>query len=348
MPLRDIMPLKFVGRRNSRAACAFLLFVGSLPAFCTPAFSQPASPSPSHGPQSQSQRQTSPAPSQGEKPASPQSEKPPHPSTLPRGKKLLLKDGGSEIVRSYSVENDRVRYYSMERSQWEEIPVSMVDWDATHREETAEAAAQSAQLASVQAHERELAARTVTEDVDASYEVAPGVFMPAGDGLFLLQGSALTPLSQATADLKTDKRRAVEKMLAPMPGLVPSRRNLELKGAHAALRLRDPQPEFYLHTSEQREPRVELLQARVRGDSRVFESLDTTPDVGPSQPSTVSKSIPMQSWTTAKGLYRFTLAQPLPPGEYVVTMLPDGSDEINLMVWEFGLDAPANAASHAP
>jgi hypothetical protein len=257
-----------------------------------------------------------------------------------------LKDGGSEIVRSYSVENDRVRYYSVERSQWEEIPSSMVDWDATHKEEAAEAAAQSAQLAGIKAHERELAARAVTEDVDASFEVAPGVFMPAEDGLFLLQGSTLTPLSQTTADLKTDKRRVVEKMVFPMPGLVPARRNMELKGSRAALRLHDSQPEFYLHTSEQREPRVELLQARVHGDSRVFESLDTTPDVGPSEPSTVSKSISMQSWTVAKGLYRFTLVQPLPPGEYVMTMLPEGSDEINLMVWEFGLDVHANAAPH--
>jgi hypothetical protein len=240
------------------------------------------------------------------------------------------------------VENDRVRYYSVERSQWEEIPIAMVDWDATHKEEAAEAAAQSAQLASVKAHERELKARTLSEDVDASYEVAPGIFMPDGDGLFLLQGSALTPLNQVTADMKTDKRRAVEKMLVPMPGLVPTRRNMELKGSRSPIRLITSQPEFYLHTSEPREPRVDLLRARTSGGARVFESLDTTPDMGPSQPSTVSKSVPMQSWAVAKGLYRYTLTQPLPPGEYVVTMLPDGSDEINLMVWDFGLDASAS------
>jgi hypothetical protein len=304
-----------------------------------PALPQAASQPSPHGAQSQSQPQNSSAPSPA---PSQQDEKSPAP--LPRGKKLILKDGSSEIVSSYSVENDRVRYYSVERSQWEGIPVSMVDWEATHKEEAAEAAAQSAQLASLKAHERELKARAVTEDVDASYEVAPGVFMPDGDGLFLLQGSVLTPLTQDTADLKTDKRRAVEKMLVPMPGLVPSRRNMELKGSRAVLRLRNPQPEFYLHSSDQKEPRVELLQAHVHGNSRVFESLDTTTDVGQGQgsPSTVSKSISMQSWTVAKNLYRFTFAQPLPPGEYVMTMLPDGSDEINLMVWDFGLDAPTN------
>jgi hypothetical protein len=245
------------------------------------------------------------------------------------------------------VENDRVHYYSLERSQWEEIPVAMVDWDATHKEEAAESAAQSAQLASVKAHGRELKARTVAEDVDASYEVAPGVFLPADDGLYLQQGSALTPLKQVTADMKTDKRRAVEKMLVPMPGLVPSRRNMELKGPRSTIRLTTSQPEFYLHTSEPREPRVDLLRARASGGARVFESLDTTPDMGPSQPSTVGKSIPMQSWTVAKGLYRYTLTQPLPAGEYVITMDPEDSDKVNLMVWDFGLDAPSGSVGRA-
>ena len=33
--------------------------------------------------------------------------------------KLYLKDGGYHLVREYQVQSDRVRYYSVERSQWE-------------------------------------------------------------------------------------------------------------------------------------------------------------------------------------------------------------------------------------
>lgn len=302
------------------------------PLLCGSAAAQTSSPNPP------SQSQASPT-----QPGSSPNEKAPPPSVLPRGKKLILKDGGSEIASSYSVADGRVRYYSVERSQWEEIPASMVDWDATHKEEAAEAMEQSAQLASVKAHERELEARNPTVDVDVSYEVAPGVFMPTGEGLFLLQGKTLVQLTQTLAETKTDKGHVVEKMLVPMPGLVASRRNLELKGSRAKLRLQNSQPEFYLHTGEQREPRVELLQARVRGDSRVFESLDTTVGPGSGQPNVVRKALALQSWAVAKGLYRYTLAQPLPHGEYVLTMLPTGStDEINLQVWDFGLDTSSN------
>src|SRR5712691_1944385 len=55
---------------------------------------------------------------------------------LPKGKKLVLADGTFQLVREYSVQGDRVRYWSVERSAWEELPTKLVDWDATHKAET--------------------------------------------------------------------------------------------------------------------------------------------------------------------------------------------------------------------
>jgi len=41
------------------------------------------------------------------------------PRILPRGKKLMLTDGTFQLVREYKIEGDRVRYYSVDSSQWE-------------------------------------------------------------------------------------------------------------------------------------------------------------------------------------------------------------------------------------
>ena len=56
--------------------------------------------------------------------------------------KLYLKDGGYHVVREYQVQSDRVHFYSVERSQWEDIPLGLVDLKRTETE----AAARKAQL----------------------------------------------------------------------------------------------------------------------------------------------------------------------------------------------------------
>ena len=48
--------------------------------------------------------------------------------------RLWLKDGTYQMVRQYEVKEDRVRYYSTERGDWEEIPVEMVDLKKTQQE----------------------------------------------------------------------------------------------------------------------------------------------------------------------------------------------------------------------
>ncbi len=73
---------------------------------------------------------------------------------LPRGKKLVLKDGSFHMVREYKVDGERVRYYSVERSQWEELPTDMVDWPATEQAEVARKQADAALAAKIGADEK--------------------------------------------------------------------------------------------------------------------------------------------------------------------------------------------------
>ena len=48
--------------------------------------------------------------------------------------RLYLNDGTYQQVREYKVEDERVRYYSSERSDWEELPLSLVNLRKTDAE----------------------------------------------------------------------------------------------------------------------------------------------------------------------------------------------------------------------
>src|SRR2546426_11850815 len=90
---------------------------------------------------------------------------------LPRGKKLVLKDGNFQLVRDYQRNGERVRYLSAERGEWEEIPAAMVDWDATARAAVGEQAEEEA--IAKKRHAQEQAQRNETEmDGDARLQVA--------------------------------------------------------------------------------------------------------------------------------------------------------------------------------
>jgi hypothetical protein len=252
-------------------------------------------------------------------------------STLPKGKKLVMKDGTSQIASSYEVHGDRVRYFSVERGEWEEVPTAMVDWDATKKAQADDAKQAEALDSKLKAEEA--AAKVAPLDVDASLEIIPGVFLPPGEGIFILDGRAIFPLQQSAASSKLSKKRLVEQVVVPVP-ILPSRRAVDLDGAHASFRITNPSPEFYLRTTDAGEPEVELIEAHVHGNKRHIEDIDSFF----TQQQEKRKTMSLQIWEVAKGVYRFTLGQPLKPGEYALAEI-SAKEGMNLLLWDFGVDA---------
>lgn len=252
--------------------------------------------------------------------------------TVAHGQKLIMKDGSFQIVSSYQLDGDRVRYFSVERAEWEEIPASFVDWAATKQAEASEAKTDTALTNRLKAGEQRAATQAV--DIDASVELSPGVFLPPGQGFFIVDGNGVFPLKQSAASAKLDKRHLVEQIAVPVP-VIPSRATVDLPGRHAAFRTKkNPSPEFYLRTAETNEPEVELIMAHVQANKRHIENIDTL--FGEQEHK--GKAILLQEWRVADGLYRFTLGQPLTPGEYALAQF-SSKEGLNLLLWDFGVDA---------
>jgi hypothetical protein len=258
---------------------------------------------------------------------------------LPRGKKLMLKDGGFQLVREYSVEGDRVRYYSIDSGQWDEMPADLVDWEKTKSVAAEEAKRDADAVAKAKSQERAREAQLL--DIDASVEAAPGVFLPPGEGLFAFDGQTVLKLAPAPIDSKISKSNVVERVFTPIP-IVPTRHNISIHRPHAEYRVSNGQPEFYMRLAAGPEPELELIRAITRGDMRQIEKLDEL--FG--QKKFRKDSLPIQRWVVAPGLYRFTLGVPLEPGEYVLAEAVQDNG-LNLYVWDFGVDPASKSEAGA-
>jgi hypothetical protein len=260
-----------------------------------------------------------------------------------RGTKLMLKDGTFQFVREYKIEGDRVRYYSLDRADWEEIPASLVDWDATKKAATDESQADAALVKKARRQEQER--RMMPLGIDASLEVAPGVFLPPGEGVWVFNNKSVLQVPPAEPTYKTNKKREIEKILSPIP-IISTRHSVLITGSHAKLRIRTGQPEFYMRTTANSEPDLQLVPAQIEGSQRKIARVDLLFKME----QATTNPLMMQRWQVANDVYRFTLGQTLQPGEYaLVEVIPGRTelDQLSIYVWDFGVDAASGESKQA-
>jgi hypothetical protein len=242
--------------------------------------------------------------------------------------KLYLKDGSYQIVKSYQVEGDRVRYYSLERSDWEEVPRAMVDFEATRRAESEERAKQQEELQQAHKIDEEHFERTGPQGL----EVAPNIHLPGDEGVFAFDGTRVIRMVQSPAQIVRDKKRFALALALPAP-LLKSRDLAVLEGPRAAISISNLRPTFYAQFADGAGANLQLIPVQSTKNERVLEKIQSGIGVGKS--GEVREAIPLERVQVKPGIFKLRPTQPLPPGQYALGELME--KKLNLDVWDFGI-----------
>jgi hypothetical protein len=232
--------------------------------------------------------------------------------------KLYLKEGGYQLVREYQVQADRVHFYSVERSEWEDIPLDLVDLKRTE-----------AESASRQTEEKN-DAKLITEERQAERQLQEEVSHVPGDiGVYWVEGSEGKTLKQAEATVRTEKGKFILRRLAPMPTPVTRTATMEVEGAHATAVFTNQSQEFYVRPSDT-EP-FGIARLVPKSSVRVAEEISYMGNEADEEPQIV----PTLQLEMTEGLYKIWPKEPLPPGEYAVVQYTLG--KVDMQIWDFAV-----------
>jgi len=280
-------------------------------------------------------------------------------------KRLVLKDGSYQIADKWEIQGERVHFYSSERYDWEDIPKSLVDWDATEKFNKQNPRGVNPNVSSeeVQRVDAEEQAERAKEEA-ARPLVAPGLRLPDSGGVFLLDHyrdqPQLVEVVQNGGELNKQMGKNIMKsVIIPIP--TGSKQSIDLKGAHARVQSHDDTPAVYVDVTASspdspdnkpspelnRPDRFKIVRVQVKKDTRVVSNVKISllgkvsnqEDVIPTKAEAVSGG----EWV------KLTPEHALEAGEYAVVEMLDATS-INMFVWDFGVNpsAPMNASAWTP
>ncbi|HEY1256114.1 MAG TPA: hypothetical protein VGF01_15165 [Terracidiphilus sp.] len=284
-------------------------------------------------------------------------------------RRLILKDGSYQVVRKYEIVGDRVRYISVERGgDWEELPVDLVDWEATRKWERDHAGPPADELSPAM-KEAEAIDKEEADERDEQRarrpEVAKGLELPNEDAVFALDSFEGTPelieLPPVDLAMEAKSRRG----LNTLNPLAASKAQIELEGAHAKVHLHVAVPAIYLslasrgdvepvlahaitvdttgakeaanrkHGAHSAASGFAIVRADERNSVRIIGALQVSRTGAVTQnedavPATVEE-LPGKHWL------KITPRKPLDTGEYALIEIFSAS-EMNQSVWAFRVD----------
>lgn len=232
--------------------------------------------------------------------------------------RLYLKDGGHHIVREHKVDGDRVRYYSIERGDWEEIPLELIEMNKTLKELGAR---EEKNKGEKQMEAEEAAVEREMRRIVASIPEEPGLYRLDAAG-------KIVSVKLAESTLVTDKKRQMLKVISPIP-LITGKATVELAGEKSATIYSERRPEFYLRLSKPQQ--FSLVQLTPKKGARVVEVVQTIPVSNEKYEE--RKELEIFRQQLDEGLYKLWPQADLAVGEYAWIEFTDG--QVNLMVWDF-------------
>jgi len=278
-------------------------------------------------------------------------------------KRLILKDGSYQLATKWEVSGERVRYLSAERNEWEEVPNSLVDWDATEKFEKARAAgAPSPEAIEL---DKEIAAERAAEEAKTPL-VAPALHLPEDGSMMLLDTYQnqfqLVELQQNGGELNRNRKGNI--LRAAINPVASSKQTIELEGLHAAIQAHTAIPSIYVYVQqnpdadsgaqqpqqpqqpEQPWDRFHIVRMKTKNGKRIVG------DIKISMVGKVSQEQNLVLTTSQRlsgGWVKVTPTHSLEPGEYAVVELL-GKEGMNTFVWDFGVNpsAPANSGALKP
>lgn len=295
--------------------------------------------------------------------------------------RLILKDGNYQIVRKYEIVGDRVRYISVERNgDWEEVPVDLVDWEATRKWERDHAnqpeEAPSPAMKEAEDIDKEEAAER--DELKARMpEVAKGLELPDEDGVFVLDTFEGKPELVELLPVDLGMNPKTKHGLSTLNPLAGAKANLELDGAHAKVHLHVNDPAIYLSLGARDDAEKVLSHAvtvdtggakevvnRKHGahsptsgfaivhvDERRALRIVGAVHVSPTGTITQNEDVIPAKVEVLPGKHwiKLTPDKPLLIGEYALVEILSASD-INQSVWDFRVDPQLgdNAGSLGP
>lgn len=296
-------------------------------------------------------------------------------ASAPHRTRLYLKDGSYQVVMSYRIVGNRVHYISAERDgAEEEIPLPLVDLDATHRWEKQHAPGQAdggSDNSEPPAIDPELL-KEEAERASLTPEIAKDLHLSDQSSVLALdtfQGAPeLVPLSQNDSDLNRNTGHNI--LRGVINPLSSPHQVAQIKGERSYVQLHVASPIFYIRIGDDNTPptggtpltvdthgassaikpdpasgsaddRYVIVRADVRTGVRDIASFRIGL-LGSGQPQedvveTTSEVLPGGHWM------KLTPQQPLDFGEYAL-MEVISDKVINLSVWDFGVHpvAPEN------